>query len=1112
MAKKRILVPILALILVLLVSVGLFVACDKDPVEYTVTFDYGDGRTTSVTVNEGTALTAEQIPVDVVAPGSNVAFDGWFVGETKVDAGYVVKANVTATAHKTNLYTLTFKNGNEVLKTVTLRAGSALTADDFPTFTPESNFEFEGWYVGQTKVEVGFVVNADATVNPVTTELFTVTFKNGEEVVKTISNVKSGSVVDENDLPDDPAPAAGYAFTGWFVGQDAYDETAPVTSNLVVEAKFDRNAHLVTFKNGEEVLSTVVVAYEGTLATAQIPTSASGEGVFVGFFNEGVKAVDGLAISGDTTFVAMFVSEVSYTGRFVDTENGYAISFGDGNVVNGLGLNKTFTYNENGTLTFSEGTGYSTQRWTMTVAGDYLFVDHTYYDMSEDQVTDSYKLVRGEGGQFVGTYRNSNTNIIEVVEGDVVVKVGGSAVTTGKIVRIGETEYYKIVYTSSSSSTEREIPFTIDEKGNLLNTNTNDIYVKGVTEFKSFYNADNGVIFEYTVGAEKVIVLESYVDETSYYCTVDQELAEGLVVVSYVDYNEVQQNVTIKIDADKRYVVAGAERGTYTGTEGELVLDGFGAGTLGGVALEYTVRGNLVVVGDKGYELNDTAYTVKQKDQYAGAYVYEGESITLDGFGGGFYSYYSKNYSVTYTINEEGNLVVSVTDATYLSGEYEFIAGENNNVFQNIDPDYSVYIFVKEGYVTPNDHSAEFDGWWINSQGEYIFIDVANKQIKMGAMAELEDITFNWNGSAVNYGWYQLTLNNGKLVYESVEYTATTEPVIEKDAFAGVYVGNGNMFYFDGFGKGYMNTTAITYAVNNDKLTFSANGMDMTVTVVADGLNVAWNDGEYTGNYATTGAGSNAFTGTWLHEGWYQYTLMFFGDTKYVYVAAESSYSSLIKVVEYKINGDGAAVFTFDGTEYTCTVDGNVLTWNYFDMDGFSDSEEFQKQIVEEPSDEPDAFAGTWVCEKLTWTFDGKGKVTNEDGRVFTYTVNSSSQAVFSDGVHDVTCTISGDTMSVHYNDGGDDVYTKTFTKQASAEEQLDVFAGTWKGKVGMNDYTVVCDGLGNININGTDYTYTPGSETISVGVFTVKLNGEKMNVVYDDGDYQANGDLTKQA
>lgn len=68
---------------------------------------------------------------------------------------------------------------------------------------------------------------------------------------------------------------------------------------------------------------------------------------------------------------------------------------------------------------------------------------------------------------------------------------------------------------------------------------------------------------------------------------------------------------------------------------------------------------------------------------------------------------------------------------------------------------------------------------------------------------------------------------------------------------------------------------------------------------------------------------------------------------------------------------------------------------------------------------------------------------------------------------------------------------------------------------MGPNTYTVVCDGLGNININGSDYTYTPGTDTIVAGYCTVTMkDADTMHVVYanDDEYIEFEGDLTKSA
>lgn len=79
-------------------------------------------------------------------------------------------------------------------------------------------------------------------------------------------------------------------------------------------------------------------------------------------------------------------------------------------------------------------------------------------------------------------------------------------------------------------------------------------------------------------------------------------------------------------------------------------------------------------------------------------------------------------------------------------------------------------------------------------------------------------------------------------------------------------------------------------------------------------------------------------------------------------------------------------------------------------------------------------------------------------------------------------------------------------------EETLDAFAGTWSGKVGHNNLTVVCDGKGNIKVGDTSYTYTITDGKIVVGDYTFTKSGDTIKAVYDDGEYSFDGTLTKQA
>ena len=132
MKKAKFIVLVLSVIL----AFAMFaVACDDDvstsPETYTVTF-VNDGNTVKeAEVEKGNALTADNMPEDPTT-GVDKVFDGWFSGETEVKVGYVPTGDVTATATFTQLKKVEFKVGDDVVKTVYVRPGAAITAEDLP--------------------------------------------------------------------------------------------------------------------------------------------------------------------------------------------------------------------------------------------------------------------------------------------------------------------------------------------------------------------------------------------------------------------------------------------------------------------------------------------------------------------------------------------------------------------------------------------------------------------------------------------------------------------------------------------------------------------------------------------------------------------------------------------------------------------------------------------------------------------------------------------------------------------------------------------------------------------------------------------------------------------
>ena len=107
---QRLLICLLAVSLV--VAMALLVACDE---KFSVVFYDGNTEVSSISVKSGEALAEDQIPS---APNGHEGevFEGWFVGDTKVEAGYKPAENVTATAKWStakSVYTVTLDAGDE---------------------------------------------------------------------------------------------------------------------------------------------------------------------------------------------------------------------------------------------------------------------------------------------------------------------------------------------------------------------------------------------------------------------------------------------------------------------------------------------------------------------------------------------------------------------------------------------------------------------------------------------------------------------------------------------------------------------------------------------------------------------------------------------------------------------------------------------------------------------------------------------------------------------------------------------------------------------------------------------------------------------------------------
>ncbi len=303
MTKKRFLIAI-AIVMVLILSVAVFVACNENQTKsYTVKFVDGESEIKSVSVEEGKTIADADIPADLTKDG--YVFEGWYVGDVAFDKSAAITADVTYSAKWTKLHTVKFVDGNETIKTATVKDGEKLKDADVPADLTATGKAFEGWFDGTTAFDKDATITVDKTFAAKWVGLFNVTFKNGEETIK-VAQVKDGAVIAAADIPEDPTDD-NYAFIGWFVGETAYDSSAAVTSDIVVSAKFGNiNKTLIgTWKGGTLDRSSYTYIHYVLVIGADSIKADLGDGTLVDasniVWNEDYQTYD-FNLAGDTLY------------------------------------------------------------------------------------------------------------------------------------------------------------------------------------------------------------------------------------------------------------------------------------------------------------------------------------------------------------------------------------------------------------------------------------------------------------------------------------------------------------------------------------------------------------------------------------------------------------------------------------------------------------------------------------------------------------------------------------------------------------------------------------------------------------------------------------------
>lgn len=974
----------------------------------------------------------------------------------------VLTAALFVACDQTKTYTVTFKDGDTVVKTVSVKDGATIADADLPADPAKDGAVFEGWFDGDKAFDKTAAITSDATYLAKWTGLVTVTFKNGDEIIKT-ATVKAGEKIAASDIPEDPTFATPeYAFGGWFNGEVEFNEDATVDSNVVYTAKWNKVAYVVTFKNGDEVVKTSYIEIaEGAKLTAEDLADAAtkADSVFLGYYDGIVKAAADLQVTADRTFVAEFANEETYAaGYWINTEEHKMLTIkSDKKVTYDKLSNKAFKYDaKTGTMKYSD----SKVTYTITVIGDHAVMTESGFEYEEPYSKDTILEKKADAGLAAFYTMGRNKQFI-VEDNGIISGYGSNAFKYGWFYT--ETVDGKTVYHFDFivSTTLVQKTATVDANGNYVvtgsgETSYNGIYGKDVDGIT--YYGDSQYIYG-LVGETSTTYVYVDANNDSHYATISGELAaNSIITVSYGEGKSVVFTITkvAKATADGSFKQASSERGTYNGDKGAIFLDGFGKATVDGAAYSYYINGaNVVVLSNETATIGVTidteigVYLEKTTDGKAQIFTQSGSTyytFELDGFGGVNYIYKS-SYSTsitrgTYEFSQDGATVTIAKVNSDVNGTYNI--QDSGKVL--VESTSERKVFIADGY-TVTTHEQDFVGYYVDANGNAIEITIEDGRIWLAIAGTNKRLTKNWNGTVLSYSAKDDDAAEG---YTNI-YSDYTLTLVDGN----VVISHGCVTGYDSSYKEYLRENkSVTYTKTEKPFAFPESAR-----------------------------------GTWYLD-----------DNTVVVIAEKSITVGGVEGADYNVTelfGTNYE-FTIGGKKYMVYEDAETAgKWYYCAADSY-DAIELSKT---EHAATLDAFAGTWKWNSLTFTFDGKGNVTvigAYDG-TYTYTVDAAgTTATFRNTAYseDITCKLNSDgTMTVN-DQSSEWINNAKFAKEETTTGGAAVTADMQGTYTGTNSYTAnytlivgansivfkEVDSNNGININNTitDYTITDEGWTIT--------------------------------
>lgn len=214
-------------------------------VSYTVSFASEHGTVPqSVTLPENSILMETNIPT---LEEEGWRFDGWFDGDTKIQAGsYTLTKNLSLSAKWTKTYKVTFSSEfGQVPATVVIAEKTLMTEEQLPALEQEG-YAFEGWFDGETRVYAGqYSAKTDVTLVAKWEKLCLVSYEAIYGVVPESFYVRKKTQLTYEQVPT--IDRENYNFSGWYNGDEKIDSGFRVVSDITLTARWSPKWRIIEY-------------------------------------------------------------------------------------------------------------------------------------------------------------------------------------------------------------------------------------------------------------------------------------------------------------------------------------------------------------------------------------------------------------------------------------------------------------------------------------------------------------------------------------------------------------------------------------------------------------------------------------------------------------------------------------------------------------------------------------------------------------------------------------------------------------------------------------------------------------------------------------------------